>query len=72
MSHRASNLGENQQNQQSSCTPCLQSNYRKTTISIYLSLKFVLKGQINNIPELDQIMAWRRPGDKPFFWTNDG
>ena len=34
-------------------------------ISIKISLKFVPKGQINNIPSLDQIMAWRRPGDKP-------
>ena len=25
----------------------------------------VPKGQINNIPALVQIMAWRRPGDKP-------
>ena len=29
------------------------------------SLKFVRKGPINNIPALVQIMAWRRPGDKP-------
>ena len=29
------------------------------------SLKFVPKGPINNIPELVQIMAWRRRGDKP-------
>ena len=29
------------------------------------SLKFVPKVQINNIPALVQIMAWRRPGDKP-------
>ena len=28
-------------------------------------LKFVSKGQINDIPALVQIMAWRRPGDKP-------
>ena len=34
-------------------------------ISITISLKFVRKGQINNIPALVQIMAWRRPGDKP-------
>ena len=32
-------------------------------ISIKISLKFVAKGQINNIPALVQIMAWRRPGD---------
>ena len=29
------------------------------------SLKFVPKGRMNNIPTLVQIMAWRRPGDKP-------
>ena len=34
-------------------------------ISINISLKFVLKGPINNIPALVQIMAWRRQGDKP-------
>ena len=30
-----------------------------------ISLKFVPKGPINNIPSLVQIMAWRRSGDKP-------
>ena len=34
-------------------------------ISIGISLKYVPTGQINNIPTLVQIMAWRRPGDKP-------
>ena len=34
-------------------------------IPIEISLKFVPKGSINNIPALVQIMAWRRPGDKP-------
>ena len=34
-------------------------------ISIKISLKFVLKGPINNNPSLVQIMAWRRSGDKP-------
>ena len=34
-------------------------------ISIEISLNFVPKGPINNIPALVQIMAWRRPGDKP-------
>ena len=33
--------------------------------SIEISLKFVPKGLINNIPALVLIMAWRRPGDKP-------
>ena len=30
-----------------------------------MSLKFVPKGPINNIPALVQVMAWRRSGDKP-------
>ena len=34
-------------------------------ISIQFPLKFVPKGPINNITALVQIMAWRRPGDKP-------
>ena len=34
-------------------------------ISIKISLKFVPKGPINNIPALVQILAWCRSGDKP-------
>ena len=34
-------------------------------IPIKISLKFIPKGPINNIPALVLIMAWRRPGDKP-------
>ena len=34
-------------------------------VSIKISLKFVSKGPINNIPALVRIMAWRRSGDKP-------
>ena len=34
-------------------------------ILIKISLKFVPSGPINNIAALVQIMAWRRPGDKP-------
>ena len=34
-------------------------------IPIKISVKFVPRGRINNIPALVQIMAWRRPGDKP-------
>ena len=34
-------------------------------ISLRISLKFVPKVRINNIPYLFQIMAWRRPGAKP-------
>ena len=36
---------------------------------IKFSLKFVPKGPIDNIPALFQIMAWRRPGDKPLSET---
>ena len=35
------------------------------SIPIKFSLKYVPRGPINNIPALVQIMAWRRPGDKP-------
>ena len=34
-------------------------------VSINISLRFVPKGPINNIPALAQVMAWRRPGGKP-------
>ena len=34
-------------------------------ISINISLNFIPMGQIKNIPTLVQVMAWRRPGDKP-------
>ena len=34
-------------------------------IAIKISLKFFPKVLINNITSLVQIMAWRRPGDKP-------
>ena len=36
-------------------------------IPIKISLKFVPKGPIYNIPTMVQIMAWRRPGNKPLF-----
>ena len=35
-------------------------------IPIKFSLKFVPKGPIHNTPALVQMMAWRRPGAKPF------
>ena len=38
---------------------------KNVSISIKVSLKFVPKGPINNIPTLVQIMAWRWTGDKP-------
>ena len=34
-------------------------------IPIKISLKFVRQGPTNNIPALIQIMAWRRPNNKP-------
>ena len=34
-----------------------------------ISRKFVPEGPINNIPVSVQIMAWRRPGDKPLSET---
>ena len=34
-------------------------------ISVKISLKFVPNCPINIIPVMVQIMAWRRPGDKP-------
>ena len=34
-------------------------------ILIKISLNFVPKGEINDIPALLQIMVWRWPGDKP-------
>ena len=37
----------------------------QVTLSIKISLKFVPKGLINNIPALVQIMAWRRSSGKP-------
>ena len=38
-------------------------------ISNKISLKFVPKGQIHNVPALVQTMAWRR---QAIVWTNDG
>ena len=34
-------------------------------ISVKIPPKFVPMGPVNNIPSLVQIVAWRRPGDKP-------
>ena len=43
---------------------CIFEN-KNEWISPRISLKLVPKVRINNIPALVQIMAWRRPGDKP-------
>ena len=34
-------------------------------IRIEISLKFVLRCPVDNMPELVQVMAWHRSGDKP-------
>ena len=39
--------------------------YENVWIPIKISMKFVPKGPINNIPALVPIMAWHWPGDKP-------
>ena len=43
---------------------CIFSNENEWIVP-RISLKFVPKVRINNIPALVQIMAWRRPGNKP-------
>ena len=40
-------------------------NEKKWCSLIKISLKFAHSGPIYNDPALDQIMAWRRTGDKP-------
>ena len=43
---------------------CISLNENVWTL-LKISLKIVPKVRINSIPVLVQIMAWRRPGDKP-------
>ena len=43
---------------------CISLN-ESVWLLIKISLKFVPKDPINNIPALVQMMAWRWPGDKP-------
>ena len=50
---------------------CISLN-ETISISIKISLKFVPRGSIKNIPALVQIMAWRRSGDKPLSEHNGG
>ena len=45
---------------------CISFN-EDTWILINVTLKFVAEGQINSIPALVQIVAWRQPGNKPLF-----
>ena len=37
----------------------------KMVVSVQISPKFVLNGQISNIPLMDQIVAWSQIGHKP-------
>ena len=46
---------------------CIFLNENIIWISIKISLKFVPKYLINNIPAFVRLMAWRRTGDKPLF-----
>ena len=48
-------------------TPALIFINENVWTSQNISLKFAPEFQINNVPALIQIMAWRRPGDKPLF-----
>ena len=47
---------------------CILLN-KNASISINISLKFVTNVPINNFPAMVQMMAWRRPGDKPLSET---
>ena len=56
--------GQNERHFPDEIFKCIFLN-ENVRISFKISLKFVPKGPINNIPVLVQMMAWRRPGDKP-------
>ena len=58
-------LGQNGRHFADDTFKCILLN-ENIRITIKISLKFVPKGPINNIPALVQIMVWRRPGNKPF------
>ena len=49
----------------SHCCHCQTNSLWKSLILIKISLKFIPKGLIHNVPALVQIIAWRRPGEKP-------
>ena len=57
-------LGQNDRHFPNDIFKCIFLN-ENVRLSIIISLKVVPSGQINNAPSLVQIMAWRRPGDKP-------
>ena len=47
---------------------CLFLN-ENVSVAIKIVLGFVAEGPINSIPELFQVMAWRRPSEKPLSET---
>ena len=57
-------LGQMAAISQTTIFKCILLN-ENVKILIKISLKFVSKGSVNNIPALVQIMAWWRQGDKP-------
>ena len=59
---------QNGRNYEGDIIKCIFLN-ENILISINGSLHFVPNVQINNIPALIQIMAWRRQGDKPLSET---
>ena len=56
--------GRNEQHFADDIFKCIFFN-ENVWVAIKISLKFIPKGPINNIPALVRIMAWRRSGDKP-------
>ena len=71
LSTKALNLrsGQNGQHFPEDIFKCTFCNGNVST-SKTIWLKFVLKGPVNNIPSLVQMMAWRWPGDKPLYYLN--
>ena len=72
--HRAFNSLRPRQNGRYSADDIFKCIFLKENVWIptIISLKFVPKGPINNIPALVQIMAWRRPRRQAIIWTNVG
>ena len=68
----SSSPGQNGRHFAADIISCIFVN-EKGWILIKISLKFVPRCPINNIPALFQIMIWCRPGDKPYLnqcWTS--
>ena len=67
MFHNVINSLKPRQNRRRFADDVFKCNFlnENVRIPIKISLKFVPKGPINNIPALVQVMAWCRTGDKP-------